>query len=634
MATNVAEQNDGTRLHMLRHAAYSASDVRAMERPLLDNGTPLMRMAATALAHTVAHLLDDEGMALDDARITLLVGSGDNGGDGLYAAAALAESGAAVTAVAVGRTIHEEAFAAFVRSGGKILILNPESEIPGCTAGFSAGEAGERLRAAVELAQHAHVIIDAMTGIGLDGALRGIAGTMAASLGVEDSVPDRTALPDGDTAGEFPFVVAVDVPSGVGVDDGAINGPYIPADVTVTFGALKPCAMLPPASYACGRVTLVDFGFDPEPYQPLVEAVSGDNVSDAIRLPRLADTKYTRGVTGLITGSVRYPGAAVLSCRAASATNVGMIRYMGPERTRTMVLSAVPEAVIGKGRVQSWVVGSGVPDGVADEDDADVQRQTIAKLLSHYAVDVNSDDPDLAFEMPPVVVDAGALDLLPQEVPSQVVLTPHAGELAALLRDRGEDVDAHDVQLEPLRWTMRAHELTGATVLLKGAVSIIVGEHNGAADTALNDHTATSDAQTQTARRTSAGSLDGDEADEIDFSDNATSEATTHTRPRVLVAGRAPAWLATAGAGDVLAGMTGALLAQQDEDESIMDTVAAAAYLHGYAAAVASGSDQRGFNPPTVYGTALRHSVGSLGHPIAASDVIAAIPTAFAQLLS
>ena len=326
----MAGQTDENRLHVLRHAAFTARDVREMERPLLENGVPLMRMASAATAHVVAEMLEDEGVALEESNIVLLAGSGDNGGDGLFAATMLAGNGASVTAVAVGRTLHGEGFAAFVRAGGKVLILDPASEIPGCAAGFSAGEAGERLRAAVELAQHAHVIIDAMTGIGLSGALHGIAGTVASSLGVDGTIPDRTALPAGDSTGEFPLVVAVDVPSGVGVDDGAITGPYIPADVTVTFGALKPCLMLPPAAYACGRVTLVDFSFDIDGHMPFVEAVSGDNAAETVRLPRLADTKYLRGVTGLITGSERYPGAAVLSCKAAAKTNIGMIRYMGP----------------------------------------------------------------------------------------------------------------------------------------------------------------------------------------------------------------------------------------------------------------------------------------------------------------
>lgn len=628
------DQADENRLHTLRHAAFAVDDVRAMERPLLDNGVPLMRMAASAVAHVTANLLDDEGLALSDARITLLAGAGDNGGDGLYAAAALAESGAAVTAVAVGRTVHEQAFAAFVQAGGKMLILDPASRIPGCSAGFGAGEAGERLRTAVELARHSHVIIDAMTGIGISGALHGICGTLAVSLGVNGTVPDRTALPDGDTAGTFPLVVAVDVPSGVGVGDGSIAGPYIPADATVMFGALKPCAVLPPASYACGKVTLVDFGFELDGRRPYVEVVSGDNASDAIRLPRLADTKYSRGVTGLITGSVRYPGAAVLSCRAAASTNVGMIRYMGPERTRSMVLAAVPEAVIGKGRVQSWVVGSGVPDGAADEDDADVQRQTIAKLLSHYAIGEDGDDPDLAFEMPPVVVDAGALDLLPDKVPSQVVITPHMGELASLLCERGEDVDAHDVMLEPLRWARRAHELTGATVLLKGAVSIVIGRRDSV-DDGVTDSSSPSSMRSDVhgGRMEAAGSLSGDEAADIDFADGA-GHGGPDADMRLLVVGRAPAWLSTAGAGDVLAGMIGSLLAQQDDDVAIADTVADAAYLHGYAAAIAAETDQRGFIPPMVYGRETPRPDGTLGRPITASDVIDSIADAFRQLLS
>lgn len=620
MVAHTVERSDENRLHLLRHAAYRAGDVRAMERPLLDDGVPLMRMAASALAHVTADLLDEEGVALEDARITLLAGAGDNGGDGLYAAAALAEGGAAVTAVAVGRALHGEAFAAFVKAGGKVLVLDPASDIPGCAAGFSAGEAGERLQAAVEAAQRSHVILDAMTGIGLAGALRGVAGTVAASLGVSGGIPDRTALPYGETAGGFPLVVAVDAPSGVGVDDGSLTGPYIPADVTVTFGAMKPCAMLPPAAYACGRVMLVDFGFDPFGVRPAAESVSGDNATEAIRLPRLADGKYARGVTGLITGSERYAGAAVLSVRAAARMNAGMVRYMGPQRARDMVLAAVPEAVLGKGHVQAWVVGSGVPGELADPDRDDMQRQTIAKLLSHYDISVDDEDDeddeaaDLAYEMPPIVVDAGAIDLMPDEVPPQVVITPHAGELARLLADHGEDVDVEAVQLEPLHWALRAHELTGATVLLKGAITIVVGdaeESDDAMDAA------------------SIGALGRGGDDDIEF-----DAADADGEPRVLVVGRAPAWLATAGAGDVLAGMTGSLLAQQDEDAPVLDAVASAAYLHGYAAALASASDQRGFNPPVIYGTTSHKPLGTLGHPIVASDVADAIPEAVLRLLS
>lgn len=235
--------NDADRLQTLLYSSYSTDTVRQMERPLLDDGVPLMRMAASAAAQVTMSLLDDEDLTIENARVTVLAGAGNNGGDGLYAGAELANEGAQVTAIAVGRSLHEEAFRAFVHAGGRVLVLDSAADIPGCTSGFSAGEAGERLQAAVEYARSSHVVLDAMTGIGAAGALRGIAGTLAASIGVDGELPDKPALPDNEPSADLPLVVAIDVPSGVGVDDGSLPGPYIPADATVTFGAMKPCAM-------------------------------------------------------------------------------------------------------------------------------------------------------------------------------------------------------------------------------------------------------------------------------------------------------------------------------------------------------------------------------------------------------
>ena len=592
---NIAD--DADRLQTLLYSAYDSDTVRDMERPLLDDGVPLMRMAASAAAHVTMTLLDDEDLTIEDARVTLLVGAGDNGGDGLYAGAELANEGAHVTAIAVGRSLHEEAFSAFVHAGGRILALDPAAEIPGCTTGFSAGEAGERLQAAVEYAQGSHVIIDAMTGIGVSGALRGIAGAIASSLGFDGELPDRPALPNNEPSSDLPLVVAIDTPSGVGVNDGSLPGPYIPADVTVTFGAMKPCAMVPPASYACGHLTLVDFGFDIDDCAPATEMTDGDFVTDSIRLPQLSDGKYSRGVVGLVTGSVRYPGAAVLSSAAAAHTNTGMVRYLGPQRAQDMVLSSLPEAVIGKGRVQSWVVGSGVPAGDDEASDSDFQRKTIAALLNHYELPQEtdlSDDVDAghagALDMPPIVVDAGALDLLPDKVPTQVVVTPHAGELAHMLTRLGKnEVGVDEVCSQPLACARKLHELTGATVLMKGAVTMVVG-------------------------------ADGE------------------NNERVILSGRAPAWMSTAGSGDVLAGMLGALLAQQDdmlaEDPALVpEVVAAGAYMHGLAGAIASQSEQRGWHRPQIYGHSKKQHFGEIGHPIIASDIIDGIQPAFLQLL-
>lgn len=611
-----------TRTRTLLHAAYRAQDVRAMERPLLDRGVPLMRMAAGAVARTAARMLDEEDIDLEEADVVLLAGAGDNGGDGLFAAAALADQGAAVTCVAVGQTLHEAGFAAFVRAGGTVLALDPASRIPGCPSGFTPGEAGERLRTAVELAQGAHLVIDAMTGIGARGALHGLAGTMAALLGVRPDArghvapPERPALPNREPAGGLPLVLAVDTPSGVGVDDGTLPGPVIPADVTVMMGAMKPCAVLPPATFACGRTVLVDFDFDLAGFAPVAVAVDGDMAADAIRLPRVTDAKYSRGVVGLVTGSARYPGAAVLTATAAARANVGMVRYLGPQRAQDMVLALLPEAVMGKGHVQAWAVGSGVPDADADPQDADPQRQTIARLLAHYALTEaqnnaeGADSSQEAYDMPPIVVDAGAMDLLPALMPPQVVLTPHAGELARLVNLLEADaadahgahaaaervpVDAADVADEPLRYAQYVAAATGATVLLKGAATLVVSPEG---------------------------------ADGYDDAQPA------------LVCGAAPAWLGTAGAGDVLAGTIGALLAQNADDmeefdgASIARLAAAGAYLHGEAAAIAAESEQRGWQEPELFGAKQGPAFSALGHPIVASDVARALPEAIADLIS
>ena len=556
---------DADRRELLLHSAYDSDTVRAMERPLLDKGVPLMRMAAQAAAHMAAGMLDDEDLALEDTSIVLLAGAGDNGGDGLFAAAALAQEGANVTAIAVGRSLHEAGFASFVRAGGKVLVLDPAADIPGCASGFSAGEAGERLQTAIAVARKSHLIIDAMTGIGIQGSLRGIPAALASALGLDGEAPDEPALPNRESSGDFPLVLAVDTPSGVGVNDGSLPGPYIPATVTVTFGAMKPCAVLPPATFACGRIELLDFGFDIDDKDPDVEVVDNSFASDAVRLHRVEDS--------------------------AARANTGMVRYLGPERAQNMVLAALPEAVIGKGHVQSWVVGSGVPEASVEGTDGDMQRDTIAALLKHYALGSEDENKD-AYDMPPIVVDAGALDLLPERVPGQVVITPHAGEMAKLLNrfetaastaehaDSHEPYTADDVRLNPLASAKRAHELTGATVLLKGAVTIVVDE----------DH--------------------------------------------VYASGSAPAWLGTAGAGDVLAGLTGALLAQQDDVATTGETVASAAYLHGLAAAIASESEQQGWQEPELIGREHRQRFMTLGHPIVAGDVAHAIPEAIADVIA
>lgn len=332
-----------------------------------------------------------------------------------------------------------------------------------------------------------------------------------------------------------------------------------------------------------------DLSTETSPIMDDVTIVSADTAAAALYVPNMADNKYSRGVVGLATGSALYPGAAVLSSRAAARAGAGLVRYIGPERVQNMVLAALPEAVIGSGRVNAWVVGCGVPN----EGDSDKQRKTIARTLEAYSQTEEDDtvahttrDANNKADLPPIVVDAGALTLLPTQVSREVIITPHAGELARLLnRLQGSGLTKEDISLHPIHYATLTYKMTGATTLLKGGITVVAGASG------------------------------------------------------TYFVGNAPSWLATAGAGDVLAGIIGALLAQNaraDEKIDLAQTVASGAYLHAMAASIASHSEQCALMDMQVESMTREQReayVNAQGHPIIASDVIEAIPAAIEKLL-
>ncbi|KRC58519.1 NAD(P)H-hydrate dehydratase [Agromyces sp. Root81] len=232
--------------------------------------------------------------------------------------------------------------------------------------------------------------------------------------------------------------------------------------------------------------------------------------------PTAVDDKYSRGVLGVVAGSPEYPGAAVLSVEAAHRTGLGMVRYTGPRAVRTAVLARRPETVTAPGRVQAWLIGSGI----------DAERRSFMLLGDLQGA--------LASRLP-VVLDAGALDLVGTHT-APTVITPHTRELAVLLASRGIETSVAQVREAPAEWALRAARELGVAVLLKGAVTHICDP-------------------------------DGDRS---------TVVAATH-------------WLASAGTGDVLGGILGALVATHHErlasDAEVLTPLAAtAAWMHGEAA--------------------------------------------------
>ncbi|MFJ4540854.1 NAD(P)H-hydrate dehydratase [Streptomyces tibetensis] len=397
--------------------AYSVETVRNAERELmarLPEGA-LMQRAAAGLAAACADLLG----RVYGSRVVLLVGSGDNGGDALYAGARLARRGAGVTAVLLApERAHAAGLAALRRAGGRV-------------AAAGQGEA---------LVDDADLVLDGIVGIGGKGGLR------------PDAVPLAAAA--GRSRGA---VVAVDLPSGVDADTGEVHGVAVRADLTVTFGTHKPGLLIDPAREYAGSVRLVDIGLE-LPAEPELEALQHGDVAELLPVPRAESDKYRRGVVGIAAGSARYPGAAVLAVSGALRGGAGAVRYVGP--AGDAVIARFPETLVSDqgpkhaGRVQAWVVGPGAGDDAA----------TVAEVL---AADV------------PVLIDADGLRLADAEVVrgrrAPTLMTPHAGEAAALL-----GVDRAEVEGGRLAAVRELARRYGATVLLKGSTTLVADSGGGA----------------------------------------------------------------------------------------------------------------------------------------------------------
>ncbi|MFF4210606.1 NAD(P)H-hydrate dehydratase [Streptomyces sp. NPDC001796] len=446
--------------------AYSVETVRTAERALmarLPEGA-LMQRAAAGLAAACAQLLG----RVYGSRVVLLVGSGDNGGDALYAGARLARRGAGVTAVPLSpERTHQGGLAALRRAGGTV--ADPSD-------------------AAEEVIRAADLVVDGIVGIGGKGGLRPDAARLAALAGASRAV-----------------VVAVDLPSGVEADSGEVRGDAVRADLTVTFGTHKPALLIDPAREYAGSVRLVDIGLE-LPEEAELEALQHADVAALLPVPRAESDKYRRGVVGIAAGSARYPGAAVLAVSGALRGGAGAVRYVGP--AGSAVIARFPETLISDrgpakaGRVQAWVVGPGAGDDAA----------TVAEVLE---ADV------------PVLVDADGLRLADRDAvrarSAPTLMTPHAGEAAALLGVAREEVEG--ARLAAVRELASRYH---ATVLLKGSTTLVADPDGGP----------------------------------------------------VRVNATGTPWLATAGSGDVLSGLSGSLLAA---GLPARDAASVAAYLHGLA---------------------------------------------------
>ena len=410
---------------------------------------------------------------------TVLCGPGNNGGDGFVIARILEGRGWPV----------------------RVALLGGRDRPKGDAAVNAARWAGPVEPMSASSVGGAELVVDAIFGAGL---MRDVDGAARAAI---------------EAIGERPCA-AVDVPSGVDGDTGAIRGVAPDAALTVTFFRRKPGHLLDPGRFSMGVVHVADIGIPDsvlDEIRPAAFANEPDLWSGALRWPRPGDHKYSRG-HAVIAGGARMTGAATLAARAAMRIGAGMTSVLCPPEAR---------AIYAAGLVGPLVVESGGPDAFADYL-ADPRRT--ASLVGPGA-GVSDDTRERALRGlatgKPVVLDADALTVFsgaPETLFEAIggtpaILTPHEGEFARLFDAEGD---------KPAR-TRKAAARSGATVLLKGADTTIAAP-------------------------------DG----------------------RLAINANAPPELATAGAGDVLAGLALGLLAQGLPP---FEAACAAAWIHGEAAA-------------------------------------------------
>ena len=533
---------------------------------------------------------------ISGAPVLLLVGGGHNGADTLLAGGLLSHSGCAVTAVLATEHPHPVALEEARSHGVTVYGAGYRSD------GAEDWDSAEAVAAVEAFLARGGLVLDGLTGIGATGPLRPDAVALIAPL-VAAGAPGRRPL----------RVIAVDLPSGTGVDDSTVDRPVLAADCTVTFTCLKGCLCLPPALHLCGAVEVVPLGLPAPTSRPIarrpVDGALGDYLTRVVPEPGADDHKYTRGVVGLWAGSETYPGAAVLAASGAVLAGAGMVRLTAPRRVEDLVLATRPEVVPAAGRSQALVLGPGVDpaDTVRADELREVLRPTLAPArdsgggrVADGARTGEEASDGATGAVPagaPAVVDAGALSILTELLDEGLrctprhVLTPHAGEAAALLTALADSGTPEETARQWNRERVEAHpahavreicRLSGATVLHKGATTLIAAPHH----------------------------------------------------PLVSV-DSGPGWMATAGSGDVLAGVLGAVLAGAaarwereaaraatgaDSAQGVLvDSVAAGVRLHALAGAYAAAMPGAGV-------------VGAGGHPVAALDIAAALGPARLEL--
>lgn len=551
----------------------SVSEMRALESTADMAGysyAQMMEQAGKSLAVAVVQRLSP----LRGRRVLVLVGPGNNGGDGLVAARLLHESGAQVTAYLTGKRDPEQDTVFKQAQASGVTIVHAQDD--------------PRYETLIRLTSQAHAILDGLLGTGSNPPLRGIIADVLrnvkaglAQIAADPLTPlNRPPKP----AASRPLIVAVDGPSGLNFDSGDIDPLALKAHLTVTFAAPKWGHFTLPGAEYVGELLVADIGIPRHVEIPSKgTAIAAPETIRQWLPPRSLDAhKGTFGKALIVAGSVNYTGAALLAATAAVRAGAGLVTLAIPNMLHPAIVPALPEVTYillphTLGVVDGHAMAP-LAEKLGDGDTPAYSAMLVGPGLSHTPETIAFMRRLLGLEMgkrntgfvsnaakssgerpplPPLVVDADGLNILsdipdwPKLLPPETILTPHPGEMARLTAKT-----TAEVQADRLRIAQTSAAAWGHVVVLKGAFTIVAAP-NG----------------------------------------------------KTMVIPFANPGLASAGTGDVLAGTVVALRAQGLE---AFQAAVAGAYLHGLA------------------GEIVRERLGTVG--MTASDVARALPEAIQKI--
>jgi hydroxyethylthiazole kinase-like uncharacterized protein yjeF len=450
----------------------TVEQMRAIEKAADASGLSYAQMMENA-GRATAESIQMRWPGLSGKQVTILVGSGNNGGDGLVAGYYLAKAGADVSAFLTVDRSKEDKNLTRLRKEAKLV---------------TSAHKDQRLTALRKMVGSAHILIDAVLGTGFHLPLKGVAKDVLSTTKKVLVKRDRKII-----------IVSVDCPSGLDCDSGELAEEALNSDLTVTLAAAKPGLFKFPGAEAVGDLVVADIGI-PNKQKEISSVELELATKQAVKswLPARPKNahKGTFGRALIVAGSINFPGAVVLAGMGAYRVGAGLVTLAVPAPIQQMLVPQLPEA--------TWIIlphemgviaegASAVLEKEFDQSQAILlgpgfgeEPSTKAFLFKMLGGEggrlrgqigfLHSGEQDKASSttLPPCVVDADGLKLLaqisgwPEVLPKPSVLTPHPGEMA-VLTDHPKD----EIQADRVAVTSKWAETWGHVVVLKGAFTVV-----------------------------------------------------------------------------------------------------------------------------------------------------------------